>query len=43
MASTATQGEKFEEAARDLGCDEDVARWHETLRKRAKQKPETPE
>jgi hypothetical protein len=34
------QAEKFKEAARELGCDEDEARWDERLRKVAKQKPE---
>jgi hypothetical protein len=34
-----TQREKFEEAARDLECDEDEARWDERLRKVAGQKP----
>lgn len=32
------QGEKFIEAARALGCDEDEARWDERLRKVAGQK-----
>jgi hypothetical protein len=30
------QSDKFKEAARELGCDEDEARWDETLRKVAK-------
>jgi hypothetical protein len=38
------QVRKFKEAARELGCDEDEARWDERLRKVAKQKPvEKPE
>jgi hypothetical protein len=40
-----TQREKFEEAARKLGADEDEGRWDETLRKVVKHKraPEKPE
>lgn len=34
-----TQLEKFQDAARDLECDEDEARWDATLKKVAKQKP----
>jgi hypothetical protein len=34
-----SQSDKFKEAARELGCDEDEARWDERLRKVAKQKP----
>jgi hypothetical protein len=34
-----TQSDKFKEAARELGCDEDEARWDERLKKVAKQKP----
>jgi hypothetical protein len=30
---------KFKQAARDLECDEDEARWDATLKKVAKQKP----
>lgn len=38
------QIKKFREAARELECDEDEARWNERLRKVAKQKPtEKPE
>ncbi|MEA3015457.1 MAG: hypothetical protein QOI38_179 [Sphingomonadales bacterium] len=37
-----SQGDKFKEAARELGCDEDEARWEERLRKVARQKPEPP-
>jgi hypothetical protein len=38
------QGAEFIVAARELGCDEDEARWDERLRRVAKQKPaETPE
>lgn len=38
------QSDKFKEAARAAECDEDEARWDETLRKVAKQKPvEKPE
>lgn len=35
-----SQLDKFKQAARELGCDEDEARWDETLRKVAKAKPE---
>jgi hypothetical protein len=34
------QARKFEEAARELGADEDEKRWEERLKKVAKQKPE---
>lgn len=40
MAADQTQREKFEQAARELECDEDEAAWDERLRKIAKQKPE---
>lgn len=33
-----SQSDKFKEAARELGCDEDEARWDERLKKVAKQK-----
>jgi hypothetical protein len=33
------QIEKFKQAARDLECDEDEARWDDRLKKVAKQKP----
>ena len=33
-----SQSDKFKQAARDLECDEDEARWEERLRKVAKQK-----
>jgi len=35
-----SQSDKFKEAARELECDEDEARWDERLRKVAKGKPE---
>jgi hypothetical protein len=35
-----SQAERFKEIARMIECDEDEARWDETLRKVAKQKPE---
>ena len=38
-ASSESQSDKFKEAARELGCDEDEARWDERLRKVAVQKP----
>lgn len=34
-----SQAEKFKQAARELECDEDEARWDERLKKIAKQKP----
>lgn len=34
------QSDKFKEAARELECDEDEARWEERLKKLAKVKPE---
>jgi len=33
------QVERFRQAARDLECDEDEARWDERLKKVAEQKP----
>jgi hypothetical protein len=33
------QLEKFKQAARDLECDENEARWDATLKKVAKQRP----
>lgn len=39
----ASQSDKFKEAARELDCDEDEARWDERLKKVAKGKPEKPE
>ena len=35
-----TQLDKFKQAARDLECDEDEARWDERLKRVVKQKPE---
>ena len=35
-ASQSSQSDKFKDAARKLGCDEDEARWEERLRKVAK-------
>jgi len=34
------QSDKFKEAARELGCDEDDARWDERLKKVAKPTPQ---
>ncbi|KKC27240.1 hypothetical protein [Sphingomonas sp. SRS2] len=34
-----TQLDKFKEAARDLGCDDDEARFDERVKKLVKQKP----
>jgi hypothetical protein len=39
MADQKSQSDKFKEAARELGCDEDESRWDDRLRKVAKQKP----
>ena len=39
MTEPETQSDKFKDAARELGCDEDEGRWEERLRKVAKQKP----
>ena len=39
MTEDGPQLEKFKEAARDLECDENEARWDATLKKVAKQKP----
>jgi hypothetical protein len=34
-----SQSDKFKQAARDLECDPDEARWEDKLRKVVKQKP----
>jgi hypothetical protein len=39
MTQPQEQLDKFKQAARDLECDEDEARWDATLKKVAKQKP----
>lgn len=33
MDKDQTQSDKFKEVARELGCDEDEARWDETVAK----------
>ena len=33
-----TQSEKFKQAARELGCDEDEVRWDDSLKRVVKQK-----
>ena len=38
-----SQSDKFKEAAREHGADEDEGRWEERLKKVAKQKPSGPE
>lgn len=38
-----SQSDKFKEAARELECDEDEARWDDRLKKVAKGKPEKAE
>ena len=35
-----TQSDKFKQAARELGADEDEKRWEDKLRKVVRQKPE---
>jgi hypothetical protein len=42
MSDQKPQSEKFKQAARNLGADEDEARWDERLRKVAKAKPDAP-
>lgn len=37
-SGTESQSDKFKQAARELGADEDEKRWEERLRKVAKQK-----
>ena len=39
MDKDQAQSDKFKAVARGLGCDEDEARWDETVAKIAKQKP----
>jgi hypothetical protein len=39
MADKKSQSDKFKEAARDLECDPDEAKWEDKLRKVVKQKP----
>lgn len=39
MADQQTQREKFEQAARELECDDDEERFKERLSKLARQKP----
>lgn len=39
MADPQTQRAKFEQAARELECDESEERWDRTLKRVAKQKP----
>lgn len=41
MVEKQSQSEKFKQAARDLGCDPDEARWEDKLRKVVKPKPVT--
>lgn len=40
--SAKSQSDKFKEAARDLDCDEDEARWNERLKKAVKPSRDTP-
>lgn len=39
MSERKSQLDKFKEAARELGADEDEKRWDERLKKVVKQKP----
>ena len=39
MDDKRAQGQKFKDAARKLGTDEEEARWEERLRKVAKKRP----
>lgn len=39
MTDKPSQSERFKQAARELECDEDEARWDERLKKVAAQKP----
>ncbi|MBS0255815.1 MAG: hypothetical protein JSS36_11570 [Proteobacteria bacterium] len=39
MDDKKSQSDKFKEAAREIGADEDEARWNDRLRKVAKAKP----
>lgn len=43
MSNEKSQSDKFKEAARELGADEDEKRWDERLRKVVKQRPPEPE
>jgi hypothetical protein len=36
---SSSQSDKFKQAARELGCDEDESAWDERLKKVAKPKP----
>lgn len=40
MANDQTQSDKFKQTARELGCDEDEARWDETVAKVIAHKPD---
>jgi hypothetical protein len=40
---TKTQSDKFKDAAKEHGADEDEKRWEERLRKVARTKPKAPE
>lgn len=42
MIKEPDQSDKFKDAAREHGCDEDEARWSERLKKVAKAKAEKP-
>lgn len=39
MIDSKSQADKFKQAARDLECDEDEARWDERVRNVVTQKP----
>lgn len=40
MTDQRSQSDKFKEAAREIGADEDEVRWDERLKKIAKTKPQ---
>ena len=43
MADDKTQLDKFKEAAREIGADEDEAHWDERLKRVVKPKPAVPQ
>ena len=43
MTKMKTQADKFKDAAREHGCDEDETRWQERLKKVAKASPKSAE
>jgi hypothetical protein len=43
LSEKKSQSEKFKDAARELGCDEDEGTWKERLKKTLESKPESKE